>query len=693
MLNWIARAGALLPPFLLCLTCSLATADEAQQENRQQEHVQVTATRRAASEFDVSAAVTVVSEEDIAAENPDVLAEMLRGLPGTWFQQTTPGQGIPIIRGLKGSQVLHLVDGMRLNNAFFRSAPNQYLGLVDPYATSSVEVVRGAAGTLYGADAMGGVLNVLTAEPELGGEASRRTGRVYAAYSSADAGWAGRSELNLAGADSGLLLGASFQDRGDRETGAGATLVPSGFRSRAADAKYLKQFGERSELMLAVQWLEQPSSPRTDELIPGFGQTQPSSAEFEFMPNRRSFLHGRYRRHGDGGWLDELEIHAARQVIDDDRRSRDFGADLLNLEQNRSTLDGLTLQFNNDLDSGSLLTWGFEYYADEVHSVRWRRSLDSGELSAATSRFPDGSSMDSAAVYASADWRPGPRIEISAGLRYSWFDIHLSASGEVPETRLNPADVSGDLHLVWAVSERTHLVANLGRGFRPPNIFDLGTLGPRPGNRFNVANPNLDPESVWSYDLGVKRVTGNWRSELFLFLMDYEDKITSLLTGEVTETGRDIVRSENRNEVRLYGIEAGFEWTLGPRATLSGVLNYTRGTEHDGSGGREPADRTPPLNGMLDLSFQASERLSLVAAILFATEQDRLSGRDIDDPRIDPEGTAGWSSISLRANWQFSERLQLGVNLENLADRHYREHASGVDASGLNLGLWLSARF
>lgn len=693
MQKHFSRAGVLLPPFLLCIAASPVMADEAQEETRQQEHVQVTATRRAASEFDVSAAVTAVSEEEIAAENPDVLAEMLRGLPGTWFQQTTPGQGIPIIRGLKGSQVLHLVDGMRLNNAFFRSAPNQYLGLVDPYATASVEVVRGAAGTLYGADAMGGVLNVLTPEPEFGESAGNPSGRVYAAYGSADDGWAGRSELNLAGADSGLLLGASYQNRGDRETGAGATLVPSGFRSRAADAKYLKQFGERSELMLAVQWLEQPSTPRTDELIPGFGQSQPSSAEFEFMPNRRSFLHGRYRLHGDGGWLDELEIHAARQVIDDDRRTRDFGTDQVNLEQNRSTLDGLTLQFDSELANGSLLTWGIEYYADEVRSARWRRSLDSGELTPATPRFPDGSTMDSAAAYVSRDWHPGPRFEISAGLRYSWFNIHLPAGGEVPETRLSPADVSGDLHLLWAVSDRTHLVANLGRGFRPPNIFDLGTLGPRPGNRFNVANPGLDPESVWSYDLGIKQVTGNWRSELFVFLMDYQDKITSLLTGAVTETGRDIVRSENRNEVRLYGVEAGFEWTLGPRATLSGALNYTRGTEYDGAGGREPADRTPPLNGRISLAFAANERLTLVAELTVAAEQDRLSGRDIGDPRIDPEGTPGWSSIGLRADWQFSDRLQLGLQLENLADRHYREHASGVDAPGLNVGAWISARF
>ncbi|MDH3902019.1 MAG: Plug domain-containing protein, partial [Xanthomonadales bacterium] len=119
------------------------------------EHVQVTATRSNKRDIDISAAVTAINEAEVLKLAPDVVAEMLRGQPGAFFQQTTPGQGIPIIRGLKGSQVLHLVDGMRLNNAFFRNAPNQYLGLVDSYAASRMEVVRGSQGTLYGADAMG----------------------------------------------------------------------------------------------------------------------------------------------------------------------------------------------------------------------------------------------------------------------------------------------------------------------------------------------------------------------------------------------------------------------------------------------------------------------------------------------------------------------------------------------------------
>ncbi len=148
---------------------SLDAADAGDEEmdfTRPMESIVVTATRTEESVLDVAEAVSVIGAEEINRLAPELLAEMLRGVPGAFFQQTTPGQGIPIIRGLKGSQVLHLVDGMRLNNAFFRNAPNQYLGLVDAYATERAEVIRGSAPSLYGADAMGGVLQILTAEPD-----------------------------------------------------------------------------------------------------------------------------------------------------------------------------------------------------------------------------------------------------------------------------------------------------------------------------------------------------------------------------------------------------------------------------------------------------------------------------------------------------------------------------------------------
>jgi TonB-dependent heme/hemoglobin receptor len=689
----IIRLGLLVPSFLFLLTQNLLLADDDLHEPDALEHVQVTATRTNKRDIDISAAVTVIEGEEVLKLAPDVIAEMLRGQPGAFFQQTTPGQGIPIIRGLKGSQVLHLVDGMRLNNAFFRNAPNQYLGLVDSYATGRVEVVRGSQGTLYGADAMGGVINILTPEPDFNEAQWQQESSLYGSYDSVDDGWVLNARTKGGKQGWGFTGGATYQDHSSRTSGTGEKLVPSAYRSKAADLKFVIDTSERTSLMLGAQVMEQPSTPRYDEMVPGFGQQEPSSEQYLFKPNRRSFLHARFRYDGQGNWFDQVEAHLARQVITDDRLTQDYDSPVIVTEHNRSTLDGLTLQFNSSFDSGISLVWGAEFYTDAVDSNRFRQLEESDSKTAVRGRFPDGSSMDSSAVYFSGEWLNTDKLSLDAGLRYSWFDIGLPADESSDDVRLKPSDLTGDIHAVYAINPGFKLVANLGHGFRPPNIFDLATLGPRPGNRFNIANTDLDPETVWSYDLGFKAESDSLELEVFAFYLDYSDKITSVFTGETTEDGRFIVRSENRNRVEIYGLEAGLQWAVTDDLRLFAVFNYTHGEESDENDMSYPADRIPPINGQLGMEYFFNENWRIEPYVMFAGSQDRLSPRDVGDPRINPLGTAGWGTLNVLLDWQATNSLQLGLRLENLGDKAYREHASGIDAAGRNAGLWLSYIF
>ena len=103
-------------------------------------------------------------------------------------------------------------------------------------------------------------------------------------------------------------------------------------------------------------------------------------------------------------------------------------------ENNSSTLDGVTLQFNSSLASGLPLVWGTEYYTDAVDSSRFTHLEDQDVLTEVRSRFPDGSSMDSAAIYLSGEWYATKNFDLNAGLRYSWFDIRLPAD-EKPRKR------------------------------------------------------------------------------------------------------------------------------------------------------------------------------------------------------------------------------------------------------------------
>ena len=133
------------------------------------ETIVITATRSPVNTMDTSAATTVVGREALHEGAPQTVMDALRGQAGAYVQQTTPGQGVVILRGLKGSEVLHVVDGFRLNNAIFRNAPNQYVALVDSQSLARIEAVRGPMSALSGSDAMGGVLQMLTWEPRFDG--------------------------------------------------------------------------------------------------------------------------------------------------------------------------------------------------------------------------------------------------------------------------------------------------------------------------------------------------------------------------------------------------------------------------------------------------------------------------------------------------------------------------------------------
>lgn len=705
----------LLLPFILCWPMNVGIAAEgatqltspvqSQGEPIELEPVVVTATREERRSFDVPNAVTIIEGEETARRSPTVLPDLLRGEAGVFVQQTTPGQAAPIIRGLIGSSILMLVDGMRLNTAFFRSAPNQYFALVDPYNVERLEVVRGAGSTLYGSDAMGGVLNVITPIPRFITDQWQLHGRALEQFASADTSWVNR--LSLQGGRSGVAMsgGFTYQDHNDlRGGGEIGVQRPSGYDAYAGDGTLFLERGNQ-DLLFSFQYLQQPKTPRFDELVPGFGQTQPSSAVFFFEPNDRLFVHGRYRLRDPLPFIEGLELHLAFQEINDDRRSRDFGSTREDRERNRDRLIGLTLQLTSQWGEWMTFTYGGEIYLDEVTSSRVARNINSGAISTRQSRFADGSSLNSFGFYVQDEIRLHPRLTATLGGRFSHFDIDIPKADREVGAHLTTSDLTGSLGLLYHLTPVINLVTNVGRGFRVPNVFDLSTLGPRPGNRFSIPNPNLKPEEVITVDAGVKLKLPRFAGEVFGFYSDFRDKIEDALTGDCFRDGvgivpppcmpddRRVVQSQNLNKVTLYGVEAGGRFRLFDNLDVSSSLTFTWGEEEFRDGRTVPADRIPPLNGQVGLHYRPTRRLWLEPFLRFATTQDRLSDRDRTDPRINPEGTPGWVTANLRLGWDMNETFRARLAVENILDQPYREHGSGINAPGINAIVSMEARF
>jgi outer membrane receptor protein involved in Fe transport len=246
--------------------------------------------------------------------------------------------------------------------------------------------------------------------------------------------------------------------------------------------------------------------------------------------------------------------------------------------------------------------------------------------------------------------------------------------------------LSGDIGWIFDVSDTWQLVANIGAGFRAPNIADLGTLGNRPGNRFNIPNTDLGAEDVTHGDIGLRHSSTNWRFEIIAFKLKYDDRITSVSTGEVTPAGRDIVQSVNAASSSIVGVEAGLTAYLTPRVRLETMLNYARG-EQQVSGTEEPADRVPPLNGRFSLNYDHDDFWQFESWFVAAGAQNRLSARDVRDVRIDPDGTPGWARLGASATWQNMSGWQVALVIDNALDKRYRSHGSGIDAPGRNFSI------
>ena len=656
----------------------LVAADEYELEE-----VLVTATRRVISSEEVSSGLTIVTRERIQAQK--LVTDSLASNVGVFLQQTTPGQGAAIIRGLKGSSILHLVDGMRLNNAIFRSAPTQYFSLVPVAAVERVEVLRGTPTSLYGNDAVGGVVQLVTRVPSFDSLQSESRGEVFAAFDTAELGKTTRATLDYGNSSFASSFSAESLSTGNRRTGSGERIGPSGYDSRAARIVFSATPADDRSWLLDVHYLEQPETPRVDELVPGFGQTEPSSSEFLFAPNRRVFVHGRYTKNAGPAGLD-WNADIAWQRIDDDRVTRDFDATDRRRESNSSDLTGLTLSGSKTTEAGSWII-GAELYHDEVRSARIEENLLTGAVQQVASRFPDGSRVTQAALYANIEHSMTERNNLNGGIRISNDDVSLPGTLVSTAADISGTDVSGDLGWIFNATRRWQILANLGLGFRAPNVFDLGTLGNRPGNRFNTPNTTLDSERVLQADIGVRHRSDRVLFDLMVYALRYDDRITSVGTGNVTADGRDIVQSVNAAESSIRGVEAGLQVRLGDDIDARGVLNYTWGEQRISDNDAEPAGRIPPLNGELVLSWDAGGDFRFKSWLRFAGEQDRLSARDVRDVRIDPAGTPGWAVAGASVQKFVAEDWLISVSLDNLLDKRYRVHGSGLDAAGRNLGI------
>ena len=659
------------------LSCSAALHAQPDTLRHELGQLVVSATRLPVAAAKTPPAIRVLDGAYLYDRHPRSLAEGLIGVPGVWMQKTNHAGGSPFVRGLTGNQVLLLYDGIRLNNTTYRYGPNQYFNTVDPFAVGSVEVVPGGGSVLYGSDALGGTINLLT--PEIAptpGDTTRYRGALTGRWRNQGTERTLRGRVELRKRWIGVYGGVSLRSFGDfRAGGELGTLPATGYREAAVDVKAKVRLTPADGLTIAHNTLRQSDVGRYDQVV------QRGYARYDYDPQARSLTYLRWEHVAPTAWLEHTELTVARQRSAEVRYLQQRGVAVERRESDRVLTHSITALGRLRLGRRWTATVGAELYHDRVSSAAENKNLESGTLTAERGLYPASATALNRAVFFQ------PRLVVNrwrlrGGLRYNHFRLRFR-DDTFGATDVRPAALVWDAGLARRLGEVAWLEFSVGRAFRAPNVNDLSSFGSFDFG-VEVPSPDLLPETGLQYGLALRRATGPTKLRLAV----YRNELRSLIVRErSTYRGTDrydnqeVYTKVNRDRAYLYGGEASVDLQPSERWTLRGGMAYTYGAAGDA-----PMRRIPPLSGSADAVYRHPDGWYLGSDLNWAAAQRRLSGGDVSDHRIADGGTDGWLTVGLRAGYDWKDK-QLVIFAENLTDAAYRMHGSGVDGIGRSVGI------
>jgi hemoglobin/transferrin/lactoferrin receptor protein len=177
------------------------------------------ANRREQVLADSAVRVEQVGREQVDIANPQTAADLLDISESVYIQKSQMGGGSPMIRGFSTNRVLIVVDGIRMNNAIFRSGNVHNVISVDPNMIDATEIVYGPGSVIYGSDAIGGVMAFSTFKPDFATKGLRTEGSLFSRFSSANSEATTSARFGLASTDWSASFGASFSRYGDLSMG------------------------------------------------------------------------------------------------------------------------------------------------------------------------------------------------------------------------------------------------------------------------------------------------------------------------------------------------------------------------------------------------------------------------------------------------------------------------------------------
>lgn len=598
----------------LCLIQSTALAQEAPRTSadsataiparaRVLPPVTVTATRTVTDVLDVAAPVLVMDSLRIRASLANGVADLLRVEPGVDVAGTGVNQVRPAIRGQRGQRILLLEDGMRLNNSRRQQDFGELTAFVAADQLARVEVVRGPASVLYGTDAIGGVINLITRAPIAGGP-DKLAGRIGYQYGGAGA------LSKTAGAITGSAGNWAFDVSGSARA-AGDYEAPAGSYGKvtlASDTPLQHSGVTDRNAAGAVAWRASASLnlfARYEQYAAdnaGFGYVPPSligsdPTRIEIIYPKQEFGKFTTGLHASSLGLaaaDRMDVTVYRQRNRRDLTQHIFASFGPGTPQGAG-VDIATTNFT-DINSAGLraeatkvarravFTYGLDYFHDNSANTDSSATTVVGFGPPQTqysnrAQLPNAT-LSSYGVFAQSAFTLGERLSLIVGGRGQFVESAPTVTAGRTDSLAKHANGTGVYAVsgVWRVANSTSLVSTVGRGFRAPNLVERYFDGPTPeGSAYQAAAPDLRAETSLNVDGGVKyrndRVTG----EVSVFQNEISGAIVASATG--AKQGRlPVYQNVNVGQLRTRGSELALSVLLGAGFTTSANFSTVNST-------------------------------------------------------------------------------------------------------------------
>ena len=586
--------------------------------------------------------VIAIDRKQMDVKNPSTSADALEKLAGVVVQRTQMGGGSPIIRGFEASRVLLVVDGVRLNNAIYRSGHLQNAITVDNAMLDQMEVIFGPGSLFYGSDALGGVVHFRSKDPKINYDEDvdhSQEINVSGRFSSATKEGMGHFDINYGKKNWAFLTSLSYTHFQNLKAGSNR---PDEFPDYALRPFFVDRIGvdqvienndpnvqrfteySQTDFMQKVklqtsenvyfvanyQYSTSSNVPRYDKLLDTISLADELKfAEWYYGPQRRLLASLKGRFLAPTGFYDRATIIGSYQEIDEERNERKFSELMRRVGKEDVSIWTFTGDFTKftDKEEKSNISYGLDASFNTVESkVRNVNILEKTITRDGLTRYPnDISYMNTFGAYAIYKYRSkNDKLSMESGVRYTntFLEAKYARDNQIewPEQfysglEWNNSDVTWGLGLGYKTTDNWHFKANLAKAFRSPNIDDFARIREK-NFKITVPNINLKPEKSINSELTIAKSFGKLNKEEYkgsqfkisttVFNTDLRDAIVRrdgpLPSGETTiQDGEDTYDTQinvNADTATIRGFSANFEFNSKNKFIFKGGLNLIKGT-------------------------------------------------------------------------------------------------------------------